>query len=830
MPDNVNDASSEMENPSESPVEKHSENQGPVQRTSRVQMSFDLTNGTCIQFTVEALPVQGDGSVSGGEPTPLNEGIRVSSVDQQQLNTAVSFPAQPARLPGEVARRRRVGPSETWQKVIGRLTRLNARLRSDPAALASVFFAGALVIYMLTRLIGLAKFPIFFFTDEAVQTMLAADLVRDDFKSYDGVFLPTYFKNGSYYNLSASVYLQVLPYALFGKSVFVTRFASVLVTLLAAACVGLILRDIFKMPYWWGATLLLSVVPSWFLHSRTAFETVIFVAFYAATLYFYLLYRTRSPGYLYATLVFAALSFYSYSPGQVVIAVTGLLLFFSDLPYHWTNRATALKGVGLLLLLAVPYIRFRFTNSSAPIDHLRNLGSYWIQPGPVSEKLSHFIFEYGRGLSISYWYVPNQVDLSRHLMKGYGHLMAITLPFALLGLGICLWNIRSSASRTLMIALLAAPVGSALVGVGITRVLVFVIPATLLTGLGLSSLLKWLEAPFQFLHSIRLLDWLKGKSSTLAGWVAGWRIDGMKMPAYMLSIALFVTLSLANLAMLRDALVNGPTWFSDFGLGGMQYGAEQIFAKVQEYTAKHPDMHIILSPSWSNGTDVVARFFLGDPLPIELGSIEGYLNQKLDLTPDKLFIMIPEEYEKAVSSGKLTDIQVEQTVNYPNGQPGFYFVRTRYVDNIDQILGAEHEQRRQLLEGEVVIGGEVVKVRYSHLDMGDIGLVFDGDPHGAARTWEANPFVIELYFPEPREIRGLSVIVGSLEARVTALLYEQLDGSSLQFSTVYQGSVDHPEATLDFGTSVKAQVLRLEVQSVNEKEPAHVHIWEVTLH
>jgi hypothetical protein len=279
--------------------------------------------------------------------------------------------------------------------------------------------------------------------------------------------------------------------------------------------------------------------------------------------------------------------------------------------------------------------------------------------------------------------------------------------------------------------------------------------------------------------------------------------------------------------MLSDALIHGPTWFSDYGMGGMQYGAAKLFPALQEYKAQHPDTRLVVSPSWSNGTDVVAQFFITGPMPFEMGSIQGYMFQRLPLDENTLFVMIPKEYEAALSSSKFTDIQVERTLPYPNGEPGFYFVRLRYVDTIDAILQAERDERRQLQEAEVVIDGEVVRLRYSPLDMGDINLPFDGDTHSVARTLEANPFVFEFTFPQAHTLRGLSVIVGSLEAKITARLSAGPGAEPVEFSTIYQGSVDHPQAALDFGQAVTAQILRLEIQSVHETEPAHVHVWEI---
>lgn len=76
------------------------------------------------------------------------------------------------------------------------------------------------------------------------------------------------------------------------------------------------------------------------------------------------------------------------------------------------------------------------------------------------------------------------------------------------------------------------------------------------------------------------------------------------------SIALGAALALANIFMLRDALVNGPTWYQDYTLAGMQYGARQLFGAVKDYIAQHPDAQLIVSPSWTNGADAVAEFFL----------------------------------------------------------------------------------------------------------------------------------------------------------------------------------------------------------------------------
>jgi hypothetical protein len=745
---------------------------------SEINIHFNLADGTRARVTVEVLS---DTEAAGSPSTRLVfEGGQISPE-----------PPQTSLLPDEEA-------SPPSPMTAGRLVRLRRRW---PYSLDVILFGLALLLYLTTRLVGLADFPIYFFSDEAVQTVHAANLIRDGLRSEDDTLLPTYFKNGPFYNLSLSVYVQVLPYLLFGKSVFVTRATSVLISLLAAAAVGLTLRDIFQIPYWWAGTLLLSIAPAWFLHSRTAFETVIFVSLYACFLYTYLLYRCKSPRFLYLAIGIAALAFYAYNPGQIVIGLTGFFLLISDIRYHWQNRRLMLRGLGLLLLLAIPYLRFRLDHPEAPFDHLRRLGSYWVQPNPLGEKVRQFVSEYLYGLSPGYWFIPNKRDLVRHLMKGYGNLLLASLPFFVTGLILALRHLRSPAYRAILIALLAAPAGSALVGIGVTRALVYVIPATILTALGVSWLLVWIERKLAHRFSLRPV----------------------------LSLALFTLLAATSLWMLRDALVNGPTWYQDYGLGGMQYGARQMFAVVKTRLEDSPPPKMIVTHSWANGADVLARYFLGDPLPVLPSTIEAYLFEKLPLEENTQFVMTPEEYALAQESGKFTDIRVDQTLPYPNGQPGFYFVRLRYVDDIDEILAAEREERRTLQEETVHIGGQPVRVRFPMLDMGEIGAMFDGNPDTLGRTLEANPAIIELIFPQPRSLQELSLIIGSTQAEIRALVYPPSGSTPQEYLQILQGTVGEPEVSMQLPEAPQANKLHLEIRDIHQPEPGHIHVWEIEL-
>ncbi len=705
--------------------------------------------------------------------------------DNQQ--TTEEQPPRPAGLTAQT------GPPDVIDTAVSPASlphpRLNFRFSFD-----QTLFLLALIVYLLTRLLWLNEYPIYFFTDEAINTTLASDFVRDGFRDFEGQLFPTFFKNYDKYNLSTSVYLQVIPALLFDRSVDITRGVALLVTLLAAISVGLILHQVFASRAWWSGVLVLSVTPAWFLHSRTAFETALMVAFYAPFLYFYLRYCGGSGRALYAAVFFASLAFYTYSPARVIIPLTALLFLIFDLRYHLANRRTVMLAGVLVLICALPYLRFELTHPQAAADQLYFQGSYWLREGSLTSKLVTFSTEYLKGLNPIYWYAPGQQDIARHRFGPYGHLPLPLAPFLAAGLVYSLLRLRKPEHRTLLLAVLAVPAGSALIEVGITRLLALVIPFSIYTGLGIAWMLDWLAS-----HKIRYRR---------------------------AAAVVFAILVGANAWLLAVARSRAPTWSLDYGLTGMQWGSSQVFAEIQDFLRRDPDLQVTLSSTWANGTDTLARFFINqDPLPIQFASVDYFINQKV-ANIDRILAVLPfYEYQRAIDSGKFQQIQIEKRLDYPDGEPGFYFVRFDYSPEIDAILDAESEFRRQPLEDIVIIDGEEVAVRFSRLDIGPIQNAFDGDLRSMCRTLEANPAVLEFEFKEPRTFSGIAIVIGSTEARISFTATLGDNSETIEFSR--QGTVENPEVSYAFPSRLEGDRVRLEIQDLHQSEPGNVHYWEI---
>jgi hypothetical protein len=690
---------------------------------------------------------------------------------------------------------RALGEAHLRSDPLSPILALISRSRAALGRLDLALFGLSMVVYVATRLVGLDRFPIYFFTDEAIQTVLASEFVRDGFRDFAGTLFPTYFQNAFFYNLSLSVYLQMVPYLVFGKSVLVTRGTAMLVTAAGAFGLGLILKNIYQIRYWWAGVMFLSVTPAWFLHSRTAFETTLMVSTYIWFIYLYLLYRTHSPRYLYACLVFGGAVFYSYSPGQIIVVVSGLLLLLSDLRYHWQNRRTAARGLFVIALLFLPYLRFQLTHPGETAFHLQVLNSYVIQDIPLTDKITTFAANYVHGLDPAYWYLPNSLDLPRHVMKGYGHILLATFPLAMVGLVLTAFHIRQAEYRALLMALLASPVGMALVAVGVTRALVFVFPVAVLTTLGVEPI--------------------------------GRRL-GRLPSGNVFAVGLFLVLAGYNVHMMKDALVNGPTWYSSYGLYGMQYGAPQVYAEVKRELAQSPDTLVFVSPNWANGVDTLERFFLPETDPVWMLDFDALQFDKVEDIDKMLFVLTPTEYDSLKDDPKFENIRIEHAIPYPDGNIGFYFVRVAYSAQADSILSAERAEMLRPVTDVFYLHGELLKVVHPVFDIGQVEDLFDGNPDSLVRTRNVNPALISLGFEQPRTINGMTITTGSMDMMITIRLYAGEAGEPFEYTHTYFNLPDDPTVVFKFPDG-PPMVTRIEIsiQNLNEDAEGDVHIREI---
>lgn len=773
----------------------------PPGRSAEVAFSIQVPVGVRVDLTIDALEGS-DGqpqvNISGGDSEGAPVVIKMLSARTQPGagESQALPPARPTPAPTYADRLRlpAIPFRELWERARGVL---NAR--GMTVSLGAVLFIMGGIVYLLTRLIALDQFPIYFFADEAYQVVFAERLIENHFWSANQLGIPVYIEAaGLRWTPMISTYFHAIAILLAGKSIVVARATSTFISLLGVAAAAFTLKKVFKLRFWWVAVIFLSAVPAWFLHTRTAFETVMTASFYATFLYFYLRYREDEPRFLYPALVFGALTFYSYSIGQPIMGAAALLLFFSDLRYHWDHRGTLLRGLPIVILLAVPFIIFRIKEPGAIGTHLRAVDSYLLQDISLPNKIVQFIGHYLQGLSPGYWFFPNSKDLIRHRMVGFGHLPLWSLPLAIVGLVIVVRGIRDSKYRALILSMLAVPFGAALLDVTITRVLAFIIPASVVISIG--------------------IDWAMRQAER---WASQAIIAG----------GTFALLAIVSVLMMRTALVSGPFWSDDYGLYGLQYGAKQVFAEaIPEIWESEPQARFYVSSTWANGTNQFLDFFYDgeERERVQISGIESYLMEKREISENDIFVLTPPEYQHVLDSEKLNIVNTDRVVDYPDGNPGFYFVRLEYVENIDQILEAERLERLLPLEGEVEIDGQPVKVIYSRNDMGQLRDMFDGDFFTLMRGMEANPYNLEFQFPAPRTLTALVGDFGMMDFTITVDLYAPQAAEPVQYLLTERDVTTDPHIEMQFDRGPEEVTrMTISIENLLAGETANIHIREL---
>jgi hypothetical protein len=264
----------------------------------------------------------------------------------------------------------------------------------------------------------------------------------------------------------------------------------------------------------------------------------------------------------------------------------------------------------------------------------------------------------------------------------------------------------------------------------------------------------------------------------------------------------------------------------------MQYGAGQIFGElVPEILQEGGYEKIVVSPTWANGTDQFVQFFLepDQRARVSMNSIDAYLNQKIPLGEEQLLIVTNEEYVRARESQKITTLNIDRMIEYPDGSPGFLAVTFEYVENIDDILRAEREARKELVEENISLNGINLVVRHSLQDMGNIEAIFDNNHFTLLRGLEANPFILELDFSSPLDIYGFQADFANMDFTITAMLESSM-GDYAEYSETFRGIPGDPHIEMLFENPPESlDRIRLEIFSHTHGESAHIHIRELEL-
>jgi 4-amino-4-deoxy-L-arabinose transferase-like glycosyltransferase len=687
---------------------------------------------------------------------------------------------------------------DSWVAALGRVPLWRSLSLTSPSTSLAV---AAAALYVITRLWAIGSFPVFFYSDEVNYVLFGEQTYQRGLVGSDGSWPAVYVPwDDNRWGPALGMYLEGLTSLLFGRHIWVARATEALLTLGGVLAIAWILKDHFRSRFWWASILLAAIIPAWFLYSRTAFSVAAGASFYAVFLLAYLHYRFRSPTSLGLAVVAGAAAFYSYSNMMLLMGTLVACLLISDIRYHLLHRRAWLRALPILVLVAIPFLEFRILHPEAIRANLSALGSYWLGDLSLAAKLLRYAQTYLHGLSPIYWFAPEAGTgtLPVQFIPYAGHLGFAMLPLVGIGLVVVLRNLRSSLYRLVLLSALVVPVGSALDTIEIYRVLAMVVPALLLAGIGLEQLGAWFKS----------------------------------IPQTVQTAAVGVILLVLALARMVGAVTYGPTWAADNGLEGAQFGAKVLYEDViPSLLAEEPETTLVMTTTWANNSHIYPIFFLSpaERERVHFGNIRDYLVKILPLEPGLIIVMTPAEYADAAASPMLGELDVVKIVDFPNGEPGFYFAHIAYAADAEHVLQEQEALRRVLVEDQVDILGQPTIVAHSRLGDGQIANLFDGSVATLVRGDRVNPLKVEIHFTEPISLRGLAVTVGSIQD-FTLTLRVTTPTSTVPMTTSERFKNAGPDPTVSLqlpAAEARASVVSLEITDNTQGSEAMIHVREI---
>jgi hypothetical protein len=213
-----------------------------------------------------------------------------------------------------------------------------------------------------------------------------------------------------------------------------------------------------------------------------------------------------------------------------------------------------------------------------------------------------------------------------------------------------------------------------------------------------------------------------------------------------------------------------------------------------------------------------------------VSSIASFTSAKRTLTDNMVMVMTEKEYLDAERDPKFDDIRITRTINYPDGTPGFRFVRLRYSAAADAIFAFEEEERRKPVIEPVDVGGETWLTSHSLFGAGRIQDLFDADTYTLARGYEANPLVVDLNFPTPRAYTGITFTIGTMDAEVTVRLYADGAVEPKVYTQLYTNAGEDPTLQMEF-PDAPPNITRVTFEILDKRAlvPHMIHVREIGL-
>ena len=132
---------------------------------------------------------------------------------------------------------------------------------------------------------------------------------------------------------------------------------------------------------------------------------------------------------------------------------------------------------------------------------------------------------------------------------------------------------------------------------------------------------------------------------------------------------------------------------------------------------------------------------------------------------------------------------------------------------------------------EVELDGQMVRFTHSLFDMGTAAHLLDNDPFTLIRGMEANPLMLQIDFPTPRNIQVLRLTTGTMDLfTLTVKAFVDVEGEPVTTSEQFVNVGSDPELRIELPeTDGPIARLRIEIHDESSGENANIHVRELVL-
>jgi 4-amino-4-deoxy-L-arabinose transferase-like glycosyltransferase len=683
----------------------------------------------------------------------------------------------------------------TLARIDSRLGAIEARLDQQPLALAlpvplaaqNIWFrvaalvAGALILFL--RLVDLDQLQNEFYGDIA--------LLYEYLVAIRAGHWPTYFtlSTGPLYH-----YLVTPIVGLTGLNFYGIKLASVLVSLGALAATYGLARRLIDDRFALLATCIAGV-SSWLLiFSRLGNSQILIpvLTTCASWLALRAIQRSSSADVVACAMV-SALGLYLYPQTFILPFVSGLTL----LCLHWLGmniRWADLWRFGLVICICA--LPFAWIVSRDPA----NFFSGYIGQKIVSDRspFATLLGNIGHGLLA--FHVQGDSSF-RSNPVGLPHLDRIS---GLLFLGGCVFWLRPSRRRLsillfLPLVLLQAPSMLVLSQPG-------EVPSASRT-LG--------AAPFAYILVASGLWWLA--RTRRPGW-----------PAWLGPLA-------AATLLVAIVLLNAQRYFNDY-IGGLPYQNTPIGRLVANYVDSLPPTTqvYVVGCCWQDS--------MPDPKSIQY--VAAHPDQITFIEPERVtcdWLLFQPDTTVLIWTLQtpLPSPQIEpckawlpaQLYTSKAGLPIFYAASLHRELSVDPNTATTSEDA-QLETRLVDIDGQTIQVRFSALDIGEIGNIFDGSDETLMRGREANPLVIVLAFAHPQTLHQIALTLATMQHTQIVVELTDASGTISSFAHDFIDLEGAPTVELPFENGpIQVQQMRIAIRDLAPRpdEAPHIHVRELRM-